>query len=72
MSMLSIFRSKLPEEFTIIKEAEYSDHFMVVVGKGDQVENVYLKKVVAPRMHNKYVEQVIDITIKAMKFREVE
>ena len=69
MSMISIFKSKLPEGYTVIKEAEYSDHFMVVVGKDDQVENVYLKKVVAPRMHNKYVEQVIDITIKAMKFR---
>ncbi len=69
MSMISIFKSKLPEGYTVIKEAEYSDHFMVVVGKDDQVENVYLKKVVAPRMHNKYVEQVINITIKAMKFR---
>lgn len=69
MSMISIFKSKLPEGYTVIKEVEYSDHFMVVVGKGDQVENVYLKKAVAPRMHNKYVNQVIDITIKAMKFR---
>ena len=72
MSMLSIFESKLPNGYSIIKWVEYSDHFMVVVGKGDQVEDVYLKKVVAPRMHNKYVEQVIDITIKAMKFREVK
>lgn len=72
MTMLSIFESKLPNEYSIIKRAEYSDHFMVVVGKGDQVENVYLKKAVAPRMCNKYVEQVIDITIKAMKFREVK
>lgn len=71
MSMISIFKSKLPEGYTIIKEVEYSDHFMVIVGKDDQVENVYLKKAVAPRMHNKYVEQVIDITIKAMKFRRL-
>lgn len=71
MSMISIFKSKLPNGYTVIKEAEYSDHFMVIVGKDDQVENVYLKKAVAPRMHNKYVEQVIDITIKAMKFRRL-
>lgn len=71
MSMISIFKSKLPGGYTVIKEAEYSDHFMVVVGKEDQVENVYLKKAVAPRMHNKYVDQVIDITIKAMKFRRL-
>lgn len=71
MSMISIFKSRLPEGYAVIKEAEYSDHFMVVVAKGNQVEDVYLKKAVAPKMHNKYVEQVIDITIKAMKFKEV-
>lgn len=69
MSMLSIFKSRLPEGYIVIKEVEYSDHFMAVVGKDDQVENVYIKKVVAPRMHNVYVDQVIHITIKAMKFR---
>ncbi len=66
MSMLSIFDSKLPASYSIIKWVEYSDHFMVVVGKGDQVENVYLKKAVAPKMHNNYVAQVIDIM--CMKF----
>jgi len=70
MSMLSIFDSKLPKEYSIVKWREYSDHFMVVVAKGDQVDNVYLKKAVAPRMHNKYVEQVIDIMVMGMKFRE--
>lgn len=72
MSMLSIFKSRLPEGYVVLKEAEYSDHFMVVVARGDQVENVYLNKAVAPRMHNKYVDQVIDITIKAMKFSEMK
>lgn len=70
MSMLSIFDSKLPNGYSIIKWAEYSDHFVVVVAKGDQVENVYLKKAVAPKMHNNYVNQVIDIM--RMKFGEAK